>query len=90
MVLYDATTSMSSTGSINLAAALIHNLYAKVTYTYDCIAPPAIDAIDGSQTVSSGTTGTSVLANDTIENNAAGSVTLGATGNATISQTNTY
>ena len=86
---YDATTSMSSTGSINLSMAMINNLYAKVTYTYDCIAPPAIDAIDGSQTVSSGTTGTSVLANDTIENGAAGSVTLGATGNATISQTNT-
>jgi hypothetical protein len=86
---YDAATSTSSTGSFNLTSAMINNLYAKVTYTYDCIAPPAIDAIDGSQTVSSGTTGTSVLANDTIENGAAGSVTLGATGNATISQTST-
>ena len=38
---YDATTSMSSTGPINLSMAMINNLYAKVTYTYDCIAPPA-------------------------------------------------
>ncbi|WP_185113442.1 Ig-like domain-containing protein, partial [Cloacibacterium normanense] len=51
--------------------------------------PPTIDAINGSQTVNSGSTGTSVLANDTIQNGTAGSVTLGATGNATISQTNT-
>ena len=51
--------------------------------------PPTIDAINGSQTVSSGSTGTSVLANDTIQNGTAVSVTLGATGNATISQTST-
>ena len=51
--------------------------------------PPTIDAIDGSQTVNSGSPGNSVIGNDTIQNGTAGSVTLGATGNATISQTST-
>lgn len=59
------------------------------TATVTVTVPPAIDAINGSQTVNSGSTGTSVLANDTIQNGTAGSVTLGATGNATISQTST-
>lgn len=51
--------------------------------------PPIIDAINGSQTVNSGSTGNSVINNDTIQNGTAGSVTLGATGNSTISQIST-
>ncbi len=53
------------------------------------VVPPTILAIDGAQTLNPGTTGSSVVANDAIQNGNAGSVTLGATGNSTISQIST-
>ena len=94
--------TLNSDGTITVAsnaAAGAYTLYYTIcnqtagspcdTAAVTLTVPPTIDAINGSQTVNSGSTGTSVLANDTIQNGTAGSVTLGATGNATISQTNT-
>ncbi len=94
--------TINSSGIVSVAAGTPAGTYTLVyricsitnstscdTATVTVTVPPTIDAINGSQTVNSGSTGTSVLANDTIQNGTAGSVTLGATGNATISQTST-
>lgn len=65
---YDATTSMSSNGPINLSMAMINNLYAKVTYTYDCISPIIADNDSGAPINGTigGSTGINIFANDVL------------------------
>lgn len=94
--------TLNATGTITVAsgtAAGTYTLYYTIcnqtagspcdTAAVTLTVPPTIDAINGSQTVNSGSTGTSVINNDTIQNGTAGSVTLGASGNSTISQVST-
>lgn len=99
---WPAGFTLNATGTITVAsgtAAGTYILYYTIcnqtagspcdTAALTITVPPTIDAINGSQTVNSGATGTSVINNDTIQNGTAGSVTLGASGNSTISQVST-